>query len=35
MNLENLYNNHENKISDKWSSYIEKYDELFFKYKNL
>tara|TARA_B100001996_G_scaffold256712_1_gene199508 strand:+ start:1720 stop:2562 length:843 start_codon:yes stop_codon:yes gene_type:complete len=35
MNLKNLYKNHKSKVADKWSSYIEVYDEIFLKYKNL
>jgi len=35
INLKNLYKNNEGKVSDKWSSYIEKYDEKFLKYKDL
>ena len=35
MKLIDIYNNHEEKVSDKWFSYINKYDELFAPYKDL
>lgn len=33
MKLSEIYDQHNDKLSVKWSSYIEKYDELFLKYK--
>ena len=34
MKLSEIYDQHNGKLSVKWSSYIEKYDELFLKYKD-
>jgi len=32
--LKHLYQNHKDKVSDKWTSYIEKYEELFSPYRD-